>query len=240
MPDNISPLDLIPMDVFAPSEPIEIDVVYADADHPENIFGAIYHKNASMILHKDLAKIVIAAARDLYKNCGWTLVLKDGLRTIEAQEKMEHSDIARANPHWFIDGPGRMLAPSGHGAHPRGMAIDVALRDQDGNLVDMGTVFDEMVPASARDCKEFSKTILEHRAILEKAFLDAAQKCDLPILPLPSEWWDFRFPRHYYEQWNPLSDDDLPPFLRMVHPAEQHKNKMMRFDKIAKEVLNSL
>ena len=85
MPDIIDPRELVPMDVF-PAEPFAIEVVYANEDHPENIFGtAVYHKEARLILHRDLAHIVIGTTRKLHKDYGWTLILKDGLRPIEAQ-----------------------------------------------------------------------------------------------------------------------------------------------------------
>ena len=70
MPDTIDPRDLVPMDIFR-DEPFAIDIVYAQATHPENIFGtAVYHKDARLVLHRDLARIVIATARTLNKRHG--------------------------------------------------------------------------------------------------------------------------------------------------------------------------
>lgn len=97
---SVDPRDLVPMDLFAADEPLAIDLVYAKGGHPENIFGiAAYHPAARLTLHKDLARIVIAAARGIRQNHGWTLVLKDGLRPIEAQKILIETDIVRANPH---------------------------------------------------------------------------------------------------------------------------------------------
>ena len=200
--------DLIPMDLFA-GEPLAIDPVYANARHPENIFGAaLYHPDARLILHKDLARIVLLTARELRGRYGWTLILKDGLRPIEAQASMIETDIVKAHPHWL--GEPRLLSGPGMGGHPRGMAIDVSVEG-----VDMGTVFDAMIPESARSYTGFDPGVLENRARLETAFVESAQKLGLPLLPLPSEWWDFRLPGAYSGIFAPLSDADLPGPLKI-------------------------
>ena len=238
MADSIGPDDLIPMDLFTGSEPIAIDLVYANGAHPENIFGiAAYHPRARMILHKDLARVVLLAARALHQKHQWTLVLKDGLRTVEAQRALMDTDIVRQNPHW-LEEP-RLLSSPGQGAHPRGMAIDVSAADDNGSFVDMGTLFDAMVPESARAYRGFSQEILDNRAALENAFIEGAESLGLPMLALPSEWWDFRFPASYSLNFAPLFDEDLPPSLKMsvasgIGPEEPD------FDRLAKDVLLSI
>lgn len=196
------------MDLFA-GEALSIDLVYADARHPENIFGAaVYHPSSRLILYKDLARIVLSAARALHADYGWTLILKDGLRPIEAQAALIDTDIVKAHPHWL--GEPRLLSGPGMGGHPRGMAVDVSVAG-----VDMGTAFDAMIPESARDYTGFDGAVLENRARLENAFVESAQKLGLPLLPLASEWWDFRLPGSHSGQYAPLSDADLPPPLKM-------------------------
>ncbi len=218
--------DLVPMNVFE-NEPIKIDLVYADADHPQNIFKiAAYDKTMRLFLHKDLARIVLLVARALRKNHGWTLILKDGLRPVEAQQRLMETDIVRANPHWLQEP--RLLSGPGQGAHPRGMAVDVSCEDKSGNQIDMGTQFDEMTTQSARAYDGFSPDILKNRKILEDAFIDAAQKLSLPMLPLPSEWWDFRFPASYSGTFAPLSEKDLKPL--------EGKD----FEQLAKSILMSI
>lgn len=230
--------DLIPMDLFCETEPVAIDLVYADALHPENIFStAAYRKDARLSLHEDMARVVLVAARKLHRAYGWTLILKDGLRTIEAQRTLIDTDIVRQNPHW-LEEP-RLLSGPGQGAHPRGMAIDVSAQDTHGQPVDMGTVFDAMVPESARAYDGFSREVLENRRKLEVAFIEAAQDLSLPMLPLPSEWWDFRFPASHTAAFTPLSDDDLPEALKMcgtggkAHPETD-------FERLAKSILLSI
>jgi D-alanyl-D-alanine dipeptidase len=232
---------LVPMDSFD-AEPIKIDLVYASANHPENIFKTpIYHESARLSLHKDMTKIVIGAARAIYRDHQFILILKDGLRTVDAEIAITKTQAYINNPQWY-EGPDILLSKAGTGAHPRGMAIDVSLETKDGRPVDMGTVFDEMIAQSARDYKNFAPHILKNRYILEHAFVHQAEKLNLPLLPLPAEWWDFRFPRSYYEQWQPLYDADIPPSLRMIAPQQKyHGNDWEeRFDKNVKDVLNPL
>ena len=236
MPERIAPDDLIPMDAFH-GETIEIDLVYADANHPENIFGiAAYRKDARLILHRELARIVLKTARLLNERHGWMLVLKDGLRTVEAQRTLMDTDIVRRNPHW-LEEP-RLLSAPGQGAHPRGMAIDVSVKNSNGWPVDMGTLFDAMVPESARAYDWFAPEILQNRAWLEKAFAEAAASLSLPLLPLPSEWWDFRLPASYNGAYEPLSDDDLPDALKMCRGGEN--TDAPDFGQLAKDIVLSI
>lgn len=222
---KIDPADLIAFDIFLDKEPIAIDLVYARADHPRNIFDtALYLPAARLWGHKDIVAITLLTARQLHRKYGYTLEILDCLRTSDAQQAMQETDIVKAHPHWCQDGPMRLLAPPGHGGHPRGMAIDVRVLDANTQEVDMGTPFDYMEPSSARNYQEFSEEILNNRKILEEAFVSSAKALDLPLLPLPSEWWDFRFPADYYNQYAPLSDADLPPQMQMTNKTNNNLN----------------
>ncbi|MCB9990007.1 MAG: D-Ala-D-Ala dipeptidase [Rhodospirillales bacterium] len=219
---QITPDALVPMDIYGDSHKIRIDLVYADAAHPENIFKTdIYRQQARLWLHKEFAAIVVRAAEIMGERWGGIFVLKDGLRTTDAQQAMQETAIVKANPQWLADGPSRLLSPPGRGGHPRGMAVDVTVEDADGTPWDMGTSFDHLTtdPAdnpAARDYMSLPAHVLENRRRLEQAFNDAAQELGLPLLPLPAEWWDFRFPASYSDAYAPLSDQDLPPDMRMT------------------------
>lgn len=211
---------LVPMDLFAGRFPVSVQLAYA-RDAPPNIFGQIYGSAARLWLHRDPAKIVLAAAKIAHERSGVSFVLYDGLRTSDAQEKMAQSAIVKANPQWMEEP--RLLSPPGSGAHPRGMAIDISLIDVDGNLMDMGTDFDHLSenphqdhnPAH-RNYSTLTETHRRNRAILDEAMMAAANKLKLPLLALPQEWWDFRMPADIYGLYAPLSDADLPPEMRMV------------------------
>lgn len=221
---NIDPNALVPMDSFAGEYPLRVDLVYAQADHKDNIFkSAVYRPEARLWLHEDMAKIVTRAAQLIFEQHGYKTILFDGLRTTDAQAKMLETNIVKANKHW-TEGPSRLLSPPGRGGHPRGMAIDLTLETEDWHEIDMGTGFDALSPdgpgpetnRAHRDSPHISDEAAHNRDILTGFMMLAAKEAGLPLLPLAQEWWDFRFPADYYDQYAPLSDSDLPAEMRMT------------------------
>ena len=216
--------DLVAMDMYGDSHKLRIDLVYANAAHSENIFKtALYRQDARLWLHKEFAEVVLKAAEICYRRWGGVFILKDGLRTTDAQQAMLETDIVKANPQWVTDGPSRLLSSPGRGGHPRGMAVDVTVEDENGVPWDMGTAFDHLTTdpddnPAARDYKNLPDTVRENRSRLELAFTEAAGVLGREVLPLPSEWWDFRFPARYSEQYDPVSDQALPSEMRMTCP----------------------
>lgn len=242
---KIDPAALAPMDLFTDGSGLRIDLAYAGGDNL--LFGEkIYRKGARLWLHEDLAKIVLLAAR-LCKNQGYRIILYDGLRTVDAQAKMTETQRVRDNPHWLE--PAHLLSPPGAGAHPRGMAIDMSLETLEGKLLDMGTPFDFLAEDSsparnpAHRCHPWhSEDIMENRKILTGAMEEAAKLLNSRLRSLPQEWWDFRLPPAVYEQYDALSDSDLPPQMRMTDaehsgtsvrdfPESHFKNLKKRFEK---------
>jgi D-alanyl-D-alanine dipeptidase len=217
----VTAADLVDLATLATAAPWRIDVVYARADHPENMFGtAIYRTDARMWGHKEFVPIVLTAAQMCFEKRGWMFELKDCLRTVEAQEKMRKTDIVKANPQW-LEEPGRLLSPPGKGGHPRGMAVDIILLDGQGRALDMGTPFDYLTTdrahnPAARAYKNFSAEILDRRQFLEGCMVQAGEKHGRAIYPLPQEWWDFRFMPDDSNQYAPVSDADLPADMRMT------------------------
>lgn len=231
---------LIPMDIFVKNEPITLDLVYQNKDHPHNIFGSnIYHPDARLWAHKDIACITLLTARILHQNHNWILEIKDCLRTSDAQAAMQETDIVKAHPEW-MESPGRLLAPPGAGGHPRAMAIDVCARDNNkGVEIDMGTPFDHLEKEAARDYMDFPDNILNNRKILEEAFIKAASAFGLAFTPYQAEWWDFRFPHDYFNDYEALSDADLPPQMQMTHKVNNNipDFDQEHFDKLAQDIL---
>lgn len=214
---KISPDDLVCMNDFTGTHPVRIDLVYADKSHPLNIFKTgIYRPDAKLWLHKDLAEITLHAAKLCHDAHGLWFSLKDGLRPIEAQQAMSETAIVKANPHWCIDGPNRLLSPPGKGGHPRGMAIDITLETESGIDIDCGTIFDYLTPdpadnPAAREYSNLSPEVIANRKKLDVAMMDATKEHHKELLLLPSEWWDFRFTREHINDFEPLSDADLRP-----------------------------
>lgn len=211
---------LIAFDMFRDDFPIAIDCVYADATHPENFFKtALYKKEARIWGHIDVVAITLLASRIIHEQAHYITQIKDCLRPIEAQRAMGETDIVKQNPHW-LSPPVQLISKPGMGGHPRGMAVDIVLIDNNGQAVDMGTPFDYFTPdpdnnPAARDFKDLPQEILDNRALLENAMVKAAHLLGHEIMPLPEEWWDFRFLPSVYNQYDPLSDTDLPSMMRM-------------------------
>jgi D-alanyl-D-alanine dipeptidase len=217
----VSPDDLVALDDFTSTHPLKIDLVYAKPQHPDNMFRTdIYRPDAKMWGHRELVPIILAAARLCFEKTGWLFEIKDCLRTYEAQALMRETDIVKRNPQW-LEEPGRLLSPPGAGGHPRGMAVDIILVDKNGEEIDMGTRFDYLTEdrannPAARNYAKFSKAVLNHRKVLEDAMMQAAAEAKRELLPLPQEWWDFRFPKSYSETFAPIKDADLPADMRMT------------------------
>jgi D-alanyl-D-alanine dipeptidase len=208
--------DFVPVSAFKGMN-VEEDVVYANEGHSDNHFDDLYGDKAGVWMHKDIAAITLLAASCLKKSHGWTLKINDCLRSIEAQEKMTTKGFDPS-----------LVSLPGSGAHPRGMAIDIEPIDRDGNLVDMGTNFDFFTlnmndnPAARNYANfgDFDRTseIRENRSKLTDSFLWAANKLGRKINPLPQEWWDYRFPDSVVDKYEPMSEKDMPPYMRQVKP----------------------
>lgn len=217
---KIPATDIVSFTAFCDIFPVDTDPVYANLGHRENHFGQIYHPGAQIWGHRDMVKIVLLAAKRLHEALGWTLVVKDCLRPVEAQALMIETPIVKANPHW-IQEP-RFLSGPGQGGHPRGMAVDLDVVG-----VDFGTAFDHFSSSTDvalnpahREYPHLLPQVLENRAHLENAMIGAAKDFNLPMLALPQEWWDFRFPSSYTNEFLPLSDNDLMEHQKIVGKAE--------------------
>lgn len=214
---KILPEDLVALDTFVGQYPLKVDLVYAKAHHRDNLFGcAIYKPEAKMWCHKELLPIILKAAELCYKQSGLIFELKDCLRPTEAQAAMTETEIVKRHPQWLQE-PNRLLSPPGKGGHPRAMAIDIILLNENGEEVDMGTRFDQLTAEAARNYTNLDQEVLARRRLLEECMVAAAKAEGRPILPLPQEWWDFRFPAPYYEQFAPISDSELPEELQTCY-----------------------
>lgn len=218
---QILPTDLIPFDLIAADNGLAVDLVYSKPQHSENIFGSVYHPKARMWGYIDLVVLVALAARHLRKTKGWTLVVKDCLRPVEAQQKILMTKPVMEHPEWLDEGG--FLSSPGKGGHPRGMAVDLAAIDESGTVVDFGTPFDafansplpEHNPAH-RQHPYLSAEVQQNRKILDNAMCGAAERIGRKLVLLQSEWWDFRFPVSETSEYAPLSEDDLDPWQFMT------------------------
>lgn len=197
----------------------KVELAYARDDNL--LFGEqIYKETAKLWLHRKLAAVVFTAANNCFEGHGYRFVLYDGLRTIEAQEKMIQTKRVQDNPNWLE--PPRLLSPPGSGAHPRAMAIDLGLEDQNGVLIDMGCSFDylhdqpDALHNPAHRDHTVSEEVQKHRGLLNKFMMEAAETEGIEISLLPEEWWDFRLTKPYYEQYSPISENALPAYMKLT------------------------
>lgn len=194
------------------NESMRIHLAYARDDNL--LFGErIYKKDATLWLHKDLADIVNLAASICFERYKIRFVVYDGLRTVEAQKAMMRTQRAKDNPHWMEEP--RMLSIPGGGGHPRGMAVDIGLESPKGGLLDMGCPFDYMGEEAHRNYPH-TPEIKKNRQFLDECMIEASDKLGHSLYLLPQEWWDFRFPAVFYEQFVPLLDKRLPSDVQQM------------------------
>lgn len=206
--------------------PLRIDLAYARDDN--TLFGErIYKQGARLYLYQDLANVILMASDMLYQAHRYHMILYDGLRTTDAQQRMLETQRVIDHPQWLREP--RLLSPPGAGGHPRAMAVDVSMASAEGELLDMGTVFDYLAEDSSaahnmahREYSDLSPEVIQNRNALNNAILAAGERflnkgdIEMPVEPLLQEWWDFRAPRAFYEQFAPLSDEDLPEDMRLI------------------------
>lgn len=163
-----------------------------------NKFGRAYREDAQLWLHKDMAEIVVDAARFMQERYGWRSMVYDGLRTVDGAyiiyRNAEQSDI-----------DDKLLAPPGLSAHNKGMAVDLTMFDREGKLVDMGGNFDHLdMKANHRNNRNLPLEVIENRRKREVAFQHAALSHGRLFAPLRSEFWDERFPENEADHWRVL------------------------------------
>ncbi|WP_234261497.1 M15 family metallopeptidase [Halomonas sp. MCCC 1A11062] len=185
---------LIPMSL-AP-EPIKVFPAYARLGIP----GAV----PECFVREGVYRALLQAARRLPEGIG--MVVLDGWRPWRVQQYLFdtlHEAIHHHHPSLdegelmvrtreFVSLPSRdPLAPS---PHLTGGAVDVTLCDADGMPLDMGTQFDEAIPASHTDHLETLKAssaaqrqARDNRRLLYRVMHEAG------FTNLPSEWWHYDF-----------------------------------------------
>lgn len=189
------------------SNSLEIELVYADPDHPDNIFVTSdkqtpYDAGFNFIVSRPI-KDILTHVQDIIPK-GSKMRLYDCLRPTEAQKFMK-SFKDRLNIDY------NMLSDPGTGGHPRGMAIDCALVPENAPYAvcatDYGTAFDDLdfirqadgsyiAKAHRNNLTGISFTAKQNRLQLEVIMQKAALSANIALMPLPQEWWDFRLPKN--------------------------------------------
>ncbi|MGR2738480.1 M15 family metallopeptidase [Billgrantia sp. Q4P2] len=183
---------LVPMSLAPP--PIKVFPAYARLGIP----GAV----PECFVREGVYRALLAAARALPEGIG--LVILDGWRPWRVQQYLFdtlHEAIHLHHPEFdeeqllertreFVSLPSR--DPAAPSPHLTGGAVDVTLCDADGLPLDMGTLFDEALPASHSDHFERleAPSQQQHRARDNRRLLYQVMT-EQGFTNLPSEWWHY-------------------------------------------------
>lgn len=115
--------------------------------------------------------VQIASAKDV------KLVVYDCYRPYQFQYKM----------YEIVNNPRYVAKPVKGSNHNRGQAVDVALADSCGNLLDMGNNFDDFSEKSHYASKSISKEGRANRKLLRSIMVAAG------FSPYDNEWWHFDY-----------------------------------------------
>ena len=157
---------------------LAIDLKYATAD---NLTGQPIYRDARCLLHVDAAR-ALAKCINIAGVAGYKMLILDAYRPPAAQAILWQ---ACPNPDYVV--------PLSRGSnHSRGTAVDVTLIDERGEIVDMGTGFDDMTDLSHPALEEgflaagkLSEQQVANRRLLRDAMFGAG------FLGIRTEWWHF-------------------------------------------------
>ena len=122
-------------------------------------------------------------ANAIAKEKGYTLALYDCSRPYGYQQVM----------YDLVNDP-RYVAPPGKGSnHNRGQAVDISLADAQGNLLDMGTPFDDFTERSHMYNDEIPRQARKNRRLLRSIMTKAG------FSVYKHEWWHFDYKEKKYE-----------------------------------------
>lgn len=151
-----------------------IDLKYATAD---NLTGQPIYRDARCLLHADAAR-ALAKSIDIANVAGYSLLILDAYRPPAAQ-----AILWQACPNQDY------VAPLTRGSnHSRGTAVDVTLIDERGEIVNMGTGFDEMSEHSHPYHPAVPLQAQRNRLMLNAIMLGGG------FTGIATEWWHFELP----------------------------------------------
>lgn len=154
-------------------------MAYADT---ANFMHAKIYPCARCFLRPEVAE-ALNRANEIAKDKGIRLVIYDCYRPYPFQQVM----------YDIVNDP-RYVAPPGKGSnHNRGAAVDIALADENGELLDMGGAFDDFTGISHYNSENVSKIGRKNRKLLRSIMKKAG------FTPLSSEWWHFDYKKVRYE-----------------------------------------
>lgn len=151
---------------------LKLQVYYAT---PHNFTHVKLYPRPAAFLRLPAATALREVALELAAK-GLGLEVFDAYRPYQVTEKM-----------WQVVPDDRYAADPRHGSgHNRGIAVDLTLYDlHTGKRLEMPTGFDDFTPRAHRDYTQLPQSVIDHRALLEKAMKKQG------FVPLSTEWWHF-------------------------------------------------
>ena len=153
-------------------------MAYADT---ANFMHQKIYPCARCFLRPEVAEALDNANR-LAKRRNLKLVMYDCYRPYQFQYKM----------YEIVNDPRYVAKPTKGSNHNRGQAVDIALADEDGNLLDMGNAFDDFSEKSHYKAVGISKEGKKNRKLLRKIMEQAG------FTPYDNEWWHFDYLKKQY------------------------------------------
>lgn len=154
---------------------------------------------------KELGKALVLA-QEAARQAGCRLLLWDAYRP---QRAVDHfirfcaaEETGKTKQRHYPNVDKTQLIPLGYIAarsgHSRGSTIDLTLTDGEGNLLDMGGIFDFMDEHSHHGCPEITEKQAENRKLLQEIMLGCG------FTDYRNEWWHYRlkdepYPDTYFD-----------------------------------------
>lgn len=195
--------ELVDLAVIFPD--LEIELKYACAD---NITGKAIYQQARCLLHKD-AITALAKSISIAQLSGLQLVIYDAYRPQQAQAMLWQ---ACPDPQYVVD----VTVGSNHS---RGTAIDLTLRDEHGNILDMGAGFDEMHERSHAYHPSVPPAAQRNRLLLNAIMTGGG------FVGISSEWWHFELPQ---AASYPLLADQFTCLYPLAHSTSVNQETVMK------------
>ncbi|MFL9843677.1 M15 family metallopeptidase [Flavobacterium rhizosphaerae] len=154
-------------------------MVYADT---ANFMHQKLYPCARCMLRPEVADALIQAGK-LAKKQDLKLVIFDCYRPYALQLKM----------YEIVSNPKYVAKPGIGSNHNRGAAVDLSLIDKEGNLLDMGSNFDDFSEVSHYAHKGLKQNAAKNRKLLR----DIMQQSG--FTPYENEWWHFDYKKKDYD-----------------------------------------
>lgn len=176
------------VDITELNPAIKTDIRYAT---PDNFVGDIIYSEPFGVYAEPRLANAIANAQETLSSMfpGYSIVIFDAARPLSAQKKMfkivENTEKEQyvANPNGQFEG----------GFHNYGMAVDLSIANEKGELLDMGTDFDSFSPEShvGNERNLVAEGKISMQAYVNRMLLYMIMG-EQGLLPYPFEWWHYQ------------------------------------------------